>query len=71
MRDQPSLVTVVVAHDGPKKFCRDLRCGHDRGIYVTTCSFIFIVIFVTTSISMLRLVPLTCCFNVQLFGRDL
>ena len=49
----------------PKDFCCDLRCGHDRGLDVVTCSFLSLVILVVTSNSLLRLSFLLYCFNVQ------
>ena len=49
----------------PKNFCCDLKCGHDRGIDFTTCSFLSLVILVLTSISLFRLSFLIYCLNVQ------
>ena len=49
----------------PKDFCCDLKCGHNRGIDVTTCFFLSLVILVVTSVSLLQLSFLLYRFNVQ------
>ena len=56
----------------PKDFCCDLKCGHDMGLDVTTCSFLSLLYFSRDlSCTVSTFFFLLYCFHIQHYWLQL